>query len=310
MSYILRNNVNYYRPSDSLNNLFEELIRQPFKDHPPTVAWETEVKDNDREYRRKTILEQGRTDFDTSFKGLTPADKVLLYCIYYMPMHLYSSYHIYTKHLLPDIPENVVLIDIGCGPLTSGIAFWAAASQYNITYIGIDRSIAKLNKASEINNQSNTEIRKPFFCNFHTISDYNQLPYYLFSNVETGDTDDTFITFNLCYVLASHTFDDSENLDSLIGVFNRIARVYGSYKICVVYQNPPGIRWQKNWHTFKSGVVKYSDMFDGSNLSDQSSTKIEQLVYEPLYEKTNPRLIKVSYDSFGNFTYLEDYSDM
>lgn len=83
MSYIHRYNDNHYRPSDNLNNLFEELIWKPNIDHPPTESWEAEVKNQDSKYHRNTILERGRTDFDTSSsKGLTPVDKVLLYCRY------------------------------------------------------------------------------------------------------------------------------------------------------------------------------------------------------------------------------------
>ena len=55
-----------------------------------------------------------------------------------MQMHLYSSYHIFTKHLLSPLREKIVFIDVGCGPLTSGIAFWAAAKQRDITYIGFE----------------------------------------------------------------------------------------------------------------------------------------------------------------------------
>lgn len=35
MSYIHRFNVNHYRPGENLKNLFEELVIQPYNNHPP-----------------------------------------------------------------------------------------------------------------------------------------------------------------------------------------------------------------------------------------------------------------------------------
>lgn len=301
MSYIHCYNVNNYRPSERLKNLFDELVLQPFNNHPQTQAWEVEVKNKEAEYHRKIILEQGRTDFDMPFNGLSPTDKVLLYCRYHMPMHLYSSYHIFTKYLLPQIVKKVVFIDIGCGPLTSGIAFSAAAKQCDITYIGVDRSQAMLNMAMKINNFSEDEMRDPFFNSFHQVSDYNKLPYYISSYVEMNNAHDTLIILNFCYVLASHTFDDIEALDSLIGVVNRVVNEYDSLRTCLIYQNPVGLQFQKNWQQLKSGVTTYSPVFDISDSSGQDTTVVEVLGYETIMER-----LKVSYDSFNNYSFREN----
>lgn len=152
MSYIRRYDDDYYTPSESLSELFKELVVKPFEDPDPlTQAWVDHVRHRDFKYHRETILEQGRTNFDESFKGLTSKEKVLIYCLHYMPMHLFSSYHIFTKYL-PLVNNKVVFVDFGCGPLTSGIAFWATFSGYSdITYFGIDSSDWMRDKAQEIN---------------------------------------------------------------------------------------------------------------------------------------------------------------
>ena len=268
----LFSNEGYYQPSESLTNLFEELIRQPFRDHPSTQAWEREVKNKNRDYRRKEILEQGRTDFDTSFNGLTPADKVLLYCIYYMPMHLYSSYHIYTKHLLRHITENVVFIDIGCGPLTSGIAFLAATSECNITYIGIDRSQAMLKKASEINQYGFDKYStKPFFQRSHFSKDYTKLPH-LLESLEISQPNNTLIILNFCYVLASKTI----NVNLLSKTLNQIIQRYRAFKLTIVYQNPvhpPDISpelsiWHQKWFALQPTFRFFKSQVDNSNVEE------------------------------------------
>ncbi len=272
MSYILFSNEGYYKPSQNLTDLFEELIRRPFRDYPSTPAWETEVRNKSRDYRRIEILERGRTDFDISFNGLTPEDKVLLYCIYYMPMHLYSSYHIYSNHLRKLIPENVFFIDIGCGPLTSGIAFLAATSECNITYIGIDRSQAMLNKACEINQYGIDKYStKPFFQNSHFDKDYTKLPH-LLESLEINQPNNTLIILNFCYVLASKTI----NINLLSKTLNQIIQRYRAFKFTIVYQNPvhpsnipPELSFlHQKWFALQPIFRFYKSQVDNSNVEE------------------------------------------
>ena len=139
MSYIRCYDDNYYKPSENLQRLFEDLVVHPFGEHSWAQPWVDHVRSTDSEYHRGTILHRGRTNFNEPFNGLPPEDKVLIYCIYYLPMHLFSSYHVFTKYLTP-ISDKVIFVDFGCGPLTSGIAFWALARQSEIIYLGIDSS--------------------------------------------------------------------------------------------------------------------------------------------------------------------------
>ena len=118
-------------------------------------------------------------------------------------MHLFSSYHVFTKYLTP-ISEKVIFVDFGCGPLTSGIAFWALARQSEIIYLGIDSSSKMCHKAREIN-QYGCYRGVPFFRKHGCIFDYNLLDQYLETYITRGDQ--TQIIFNFCYFLASHTLD-------------------------------------------------------------------------------------------------------
>ncbi len=150
MSYIHCYNDDYYKPGENLRRLFENLVVRPFERHPRTQPWVEYVVNTNHTYHREEILKRGRANFSEPYNELSSEDKVLLYCIYYLPMHLFSSYHVFSKHLA-SISDKVVFIDFGCGPLTSGIAFWAFAQQSNITYLGIDNSEAMRYKAERIN---------------------------------------------------------------------------------------------------------------------------------------------------------------
>ncbi len=150
----MRNMFSKYTPSDSIRELLEDLVKQPFENHLPTQPWRDNVMNTDYRYHTRRILNRGITNFDEFFYGLNPEDKVLLYCIYYMPMHLASSYQIFSIHeqvfttQLRSADNKVVFIDFGCGPLTSGLAFHETGWQGSISYLGVESSQAMRNKAN------------------------------------------------------------------------------------------------------------------------------------------------------------------
>ena len=235
-----------------------------------------------------------------SYQDYTPEDKVLLYCVYYMPMHLYSSYHFYTRHIPLIGINNVVFIDFGCGPLTSGIAFWALEGECNITYIGIDSARTILTKARQINRYGyHPEFEVPFYpdVRFYLISDYNhQLPPML-EDILMWNSGDTLIVFNFCYFLQSKSIDHS-NLESLARVINNVVDEHSNYKIFMAYQDPEGDRFQQKWYNFKSRLIRAPLIRD--NFTWQTNTGVMYIRYDRLmlggWHST-----KVSYDMLYNW---------
>ena len=278
MSYINCYNDNYYTPGENLSELFQELVIKPFESPDPlTQAWLDHVKNRGFEYHRKTILEQGRTNFNEHFRGLTSKEKVLIYCLYYMPMHLFSSYHIFTKYF-PPVNDKVLFIDFGCGPLTSGIAFWAAfAGHRDITYLGIDSSYDMCHKAQEINRYA--PHGNKFFTNGRCVLDYNRLHQSLDDYITIGDQ--TQIVFNFCYFLASKTVDISDLSNCLAQIMEK----YNQHKMFVIYQNPPipegynlqTSKFHKNWYFLKTQL---SSIFQ----SQITQSNTEQFSYDSLVD--------------------------
>ena len=228
-----------------------------------------------------------------------------------MPMHLYSSYHFYTRHIPLIGIKNVVFIDFGCGPLTSGIAFWAAAEERNITYIGIDSAQSMLAKAREINGYGyHLEFEMPFYpdvSRFHLINK-SQLPiasignnnYQMLHNIlmwNLRNSDDTLIIFNFCYFLQSKSIDDS-NLESLARVVQDVVDRYGSYKIFIAYQDPIGDRFQQKWYNFKNQFIRYPSIFNNFTWQGETSTMHVKYDRVMLSGWHSP---KVSYDMLYNW---------
>ena len=278
----------YYTPTKSLQGLFKDLVVQPFE---AISSWRNQVENTDFEYHRKVIIDQGRANFREWHEGLSPKDKVTLYCVHYMPMHLFSSYHIFTKHLT-SVSNRAVFIDFGCGPLTSGIAFWASARRKNITYLGIDSSRAMLNKAKEINRYGPNKNREPFFRNFQAIADYHKLISLLDYYIKKGDG--TQIIFNFCYFLASRTLD----IGDLSECLTQIVEKYHQHKMCMVYQNPcppasvpiEESYLHKNWIILKKQLSAFRI----------TQSNVESFCYTPLIGGGGRRKFKVYCDILSN----------
>ena len=296
MSYIISHHDNYYTPGESLSELFKELVVKPFEDpNPLTQAWVDHVRNKDFKYHRETILEQGRTNFDEPFEGLTGKEKVLIYCLHYMPMHLFGSYHIFTNYL-PSVNDKVVFVDFGCGPLTSGIAFWTTFARHrNITYLGIDNSHYMRHKAQEINRHGPYE-DESFFPKGWSISDYNRLYHYLTDYITRGDQ--TQIIFNFCYFLASNTLN-TLNIGALSDCLTQIVTEYNQHKMCMIYQNPiKSPDSHRNWFTIKEKLSTFRSQITQSN-SEKFSCDWFRLQNERLiWRKSLP--IDVYFDILSN----------
>lgn len=288
---MFQNSGNRYTYNESLQRLFEDLVKQPFENHPPTRAWEIEVRKTNHTYHREVILDRGRTNFDESFNDLSPEDKTLIYCVYYMPMHLVSSYHIFRVHnqaftsLFTSVSNKAVFIDFGCGPLTSGIAFWAFARKLNIIYLGVESSQAMRNKAKEINQYGPNQYKNPFFTRFEAISNYNQLTELLDRSITKGDK--TPIVFNFCYFLASRTFD----IGTLSDVIIQIVEKYSNHNMYIICQNPDAPGLNKNWEALKANLAGFRSRITQSH--------VEQFCYNMLTDGS-PRHANVYYDLLCN----------
>jgi hypothetical protein len=105
-------------------------------DEKNSIAWNKQVKQTTSEFHRKTLLKQGRCEFDNPPLNLTSEELIVLYNYYYFPMHFQSSYEIYKK-LFEEQEEfqnqTFFFHDFGCGTLSSAMAFGASFQKYNLS---------------------------------------------------------------------------------------------------------------------------------------------------------------------------------
>ncbi len=270
MPLIHRENGNTYRPDDSLKRLFKDTVVRPLRAQLPDLA--VRLRDPTIMQRvRENVLDRGCTDFSQPYEGpspldgapvcYSPAQKVLLYCSIYMPMHLYSSYHVYRTFLSPP-SVKVLFVDVGCGPLTSGIAYRAFAEHADLAYIGIDRADEMINKAEEIDRLGPGG--QTLFNWSALIFDYNALPDFINSHVSGVEA----ILINCCYCLASYSLNADDLADALV----RIMRRHPKHPMRVVYQNPRG--FLSNWNLLKSRLMLHGFRSSGLNFQQFSYPRL------------------------------------
>ena len=84
----------------------------------------------------------GQADFDEPWGELSPGDRVLLYAYFFQRGHLEELLTAFKQLFgVPERPQNPIVVDVGCGPFTGGLAI---ANQFphdaQMDYIGVDRS--------------------------------------------------------------------------------------------------------------------------------------------------------------------------
>ena len=83
----------------------------------------------------------GQADFDAASGNLSPDDLALLYAYLNQKGHLEELVAAFGQLLAGSTPPNPIVVDIGCGPFTGGLALAATLGQDPcFDYIGLDRA--------------------------------------------------------------------------------------------------------------------------------------------------------------------------
>lgn len=227
----------------------------------------------------KSIVGRGQARFDEPFNGLTPDDRVLVYCYDNMQQHVVSQLYIFEKHkrffnkYLFESTKKILFVDFGCGPLSSGIALAEhylksqanTREKINFNYIGIDQSDSMLMKAEKISLESSLFHSGSTF-NFFNPYDRNISPFRrtLFSCIDSYINETALIILNFSYFFASGLLDVSK----LIYFVQNILDKYQFTQICLVFQNPQGGSVNDKWNLFKNGVAELESVIEGEISED------------------------------------------
>ena len=93
-------------------------------------------------------IKGGQASFDEPWGVLSPADRVLLYAFFNQKGHLEELTEAFRMIFANTTPEDPIVVDLGCGPATGGLALAGALDTAVFDYIGVDSSKAMREFAS------------------------------------------------------------------------------------------------------------------------------------------------------------------
>jgi hypothetical protein len=205
------------------------------------------------------ILVRGRADFTTAYGIISPQEKVLLYCFFNMKKHFFTSYAVFER-IIPSLKDffsnddyRPVMIDLGCGPMTSGLAMadlinTTMGRAISFSYVGIDISTAMLDRAKTF---EDSELFAN--CTFNYFESWNNIDFGLLRSIAGTNNP---IIFNASYLFASDSLLPSDLADYITNVTKLYENVY------LIFQNPSSEARNKKYLEFKE-FIKFEKILDG-----------------------------------------------
>jgi hypothetical protein len=198
------------------------------------------------------VLVRGRGDFTSNYGKITADDKVMLYCFFNLKKHFFTSYAVYQtvtnsiQNFFSNSEYKPVFIDLGCGPMTSGLALAdlvhsTTDSGINFSYIGVDISTPMMNKAKtfkslEIFSEDAT---------FNFFTNWNEIDHQLLNDLAGKNNP---IIFNASYLFASSSVNPFDLGQYVMNIAKTFKNVF------FVFQNPNRIDRNIKYEVFKENI--------------------------------------------------------
>ncbi len=256
-------------PSPIMESHFKHNINKPVLSHKDSKGVLV-LMGYDKMTVLNDILNRGKTKFDERYEGLEPSDKVLLYCYFNMKKHFFTSVAVFKKvwkslhQIFTNKKYSPVFIDLGCGPLTSGLAIAElfqneTGEPLRMNYIGIDISNAMIEKAKEFSQSDlfHQETTFSFFKNWNDITNEKLK--------ELAGKNNPFF-LNASYLFANLS---ANVVDDLVIFVRKLVSEFKN--VHFIFQNPDRVDRNENWERFKKQLH-----FEEIN----KEQKVEHVVYK------------------------------
>ncbi len=178
---------------------------------------------------RTKILGCGLADFNdgylhSKYGDLSNEDKVLLYCFVHMTQHFFESVSTFRRFrtrlkTLLSAPRPTIMVDLGCGPGTAGLALAESFNRPNVDYRGVDHATPMLRMARSLLSAARDDgLFGPRF-RFSTTSSWGAL-----HRLAAAIDDPRNLLLNATYLFASDSLDVGD-LCACILEFKRNANI-------------------------------------------------------------------------------------
>lgn len=267
-------------PSDIIKDLFNQINREyynhPRINHTNNDLWGFNIK-----YILDNILVRGRGDYTSGSGEITANDKVLLYCFYNFKKHYFTTYGVFEtvinslNNFFNNETYKPTFIDLGCGPMTSGLALadlinTIHGKPINFSYIGIDISRPMIDRANSFQTLD-------FFsndCDFNYYEHWGEIEFRKIYNKGVNNP----LIFNASYLFASDSVNPIDLARTVKEFSNQFKNVY------FIFQNPNRIDRNTKYVEFKKHI-KYSIIMENKEVikyKSASNVSEEDVYYEIL----------------------------
>ena len=225
-----------------LPNWFDEIRRTEVNDRiradPRSVGDTLYGLDFDA---AKHAIGYGQANFDETHGNLNPSDLALLYARVNQKRHVEELTEALRQYFKNSDLLNPIVVDIGCGPFTGGLAFAAALPEVCFEYIGVDQadSMRILGERLASSSHMPIEVERHWASSLAAVS-WNKPPSW------------SPVIVILSYVFASPTFDVGSMFDQLMALLSRLG--YGD--VTVLYTNSPREEANEKYSAFQERLVE------------------------------------------------------
>ena len=183
----------------------------------------------------------GLAPFDESLGDLSPEDRVLLYAYFNQKGHLEELMEAFRMIFANTAPENPIVIDLGCGPATGGLALAGVLPSPVFDYIGVDSSQAMRTFGERLASRAPqlSDVRRRWASDLAAV-EWDQAPGW------------RPVLVIVSYLLASPTF----NPDQVVADLNDLLTKLGKERVTMLYTNSPSPKANRNFPAFRGALER------------------------------------------------------
>lgn len=181
----------------------------------------------------------GQAQFDEPWHGMSPADRALLYAYFNQKGHLEELIEAFREIFANEVPEDLIVIDLGCGPCTGGLALAGVLDRPVFDYIGVDVSVAMRDLGEHLAATTCrlSGVRRLWACNLESVQ-WDRAPGW------------RPVLVIVSYLLASRTLDPVQ----LVADLDKLLARLGNERVTMLYTNSPRAEANRNFPAFQQAM--------------------------------------------------------
>ena len=184
-------------------------------------------------------IDWGQAQFDEPWRDMSPADRAMLYAYFNQKGHLEELSEAFRMVFANQMPNAPIVIDLGCGPATGGLALAGVLDPPDLDYIGVDQSAAM----RELGERLTASAPRLKAMRRHWASDLKSVGW----NRAPGWRPVLVI---VSYLLASPTLEPAKLVDHLDTLLARL----GNGRVTMLYTNSPRPSANRNFPAFEEAM--------------------------------------------------------